>query len=186
MFKILNQGFNRLKSLVAPKSNASVDQILSAAASKIIQQQEQIDGLLKQQQWRTLSKLTADVLLDQLRQLGPHSAIISYVPSDAEAESFARFLNNIFINAGWVPRPIRPSTLDLTGAPSPVGIQMFCRCISLSGIPVVVGSVIQALKADKIAIWRHVGKDDALPDNQSITILVGHKPQDDSGDDFIH
>ena len=166
-------------------SDFTSTQALSSA--KIIRQQSEIDELRKRQQWRRLSESAQAELLSELRRLGAHSFVISYVPGDAEAENFGRLLYDIFRSAGWVPaRQMLPYGIDLTGKPSPMGIQMYCQCSSMVDIPPVVGVLIGALKSAEIAVWRHVGADNDLPESQSITVLVGHKPQDIRGDDYIH
>jgi hypothetical protein len=165
------------------QENSSVDEILSAAAAKIIEQQKQIDEIRR---GRMISDSAQEKAIKELRVIDPHTAIVQFTPlSNPDGEQLARQIVSILSMAHWQPQPARPGTLDFTGRPSPRGVHFSCNCASENEIPDAINIIFRALQESNIAIWRIFANERNMEPG-AIGILVGAKPSDDSASDFVH
>jgi hypothetical protein len=180
--KDIKKGLDKIQDTLGA-NNATPDQILSAAAAKILDQQKQIDELRR---GRQINNAAQERVVKELSALAPHAAIVRFVPlSNPDGENLASQLVTVLARAHWQPQPARPSTLDFTGGPSARGIHFFCNCNSEQEVPEAISILSQALKDSDIAIWREFGNDSNM-ERGSIGILVGAKPSDDTASEFVH
>jgi hypothetical protein len=123
---------------------------------------------------RTISPKARLQMTSILRQAGAHTFQIIYVALDAEAHNLAEQLRLIFEAADWkLLGQVQPQ-IDATRKP-PVGVEFGVK--SQQHLPSALVAFIDLMRQEKLVGARaSVGLAPELPDEQSIAVLVGHKP----------
>src|SRR5205807_9793 len=128
----LSSHLNALARLLpgAPPANPeqTVDSLTSSLYtlnSRIGELQAQIDVLREKAKTRSIDSDTAKKLEDYLRPFGSHRVVVSCVPGDPEAFTYANQITNILRNAGWDAHG--PETTAIFGDAPAMGIRLFVR-----------------------------------------------------------
>lgn len=165
---------DQIKALIPSKSNSTPDEILSAAATKILEQDKRIADLEKKTADRTMpEQLTSDIL-KVLRNAGVHTASIGYDGNgdDAEQVRFSEKIRRIFVDAGWQPPPVG-GRIDLT-RPALIGVHFYVK--DPTHPPSYFVELFNLFDKAGMVAERVLNYAQYLPDNESITIIAGHKP----------
>ena len=160
----------------APPANPeqTVDSLTSSVYSlnsRIGELQNQIDALREKAKVRSIDSETAAKLEDYLRQFGSRPVVVSCVPGDTEAFTYANQITNILRAAGWDAHG--PETTSIFGDAPSMGIQLFVR----SGVaPDTAKILLDAFQRFDIPFKSGTAANDAIPDNTTVELFVSHKP----------
>jgi outer membrane murein-binding lipoprotein Lpp len=174
----LSSHLNALARLLpgAPPANPeqTVDSLTSSLYSlnsRIGELQNQIDILREKAKTRSVDNETAGKLADYLRQFGSRRVVVSCVPSDPEAFTYANQLTNILKSAGWDAHG--PETTSIFGDAPAMGIRLFVR----SGVaPDTAKILLDAFQRFDIAYKSGTTSNDSIPDTTTVELFVSHKP----------
>jgi hypothetical protein len=120
---------------------------------------------------RSIDNNTAAKLVDYLRQFGSRRAVVSCVPGDPEAFTYANQLTNLLRSAGWDAHG--PETTSIFGDAPAMGIRLFVR----SGVaPDTAKILLDAFSRFDIPYKSGTTSNDAIPDNTTVELFVSHKP----------
>ncbi len=174
----LSSHLNALARLLpgAPPANPeqTVDSLTSSLYtlnSRIGELQAQIDVLREKAKTRSIDSDTAKKLEDYLRPFGSHRVVVSCVPGDPEAFTYANQITNILRNAGWDAHG--PETTAIFGDAPAMGIRLFVR----SGVaPDTAKVLLDAFSRFDIPYKSGTTSNDMIPDNTTVELFVSHKP----------
>jgi hypothetical protein len=104
----IQSGISKIEGLVMPTGKPTPDEVLAAAAAKILEQGQKISELEKREADRDIPKDAKAAIVAILRSAGPHTAEIGYDGNgdDAEQVRFAEKIRGLFIDAGWNPKAL--------------------------------------------------------------------------------
>jgi len=160
----------------APPANPeqTVDSLatsLHSLNSRINDLQNQIEALREKTKVRSVDPETAAKLADNLRQFGSHRVVVSCVPGDIEAFTYANQIANILRSAGWDAQG--PETTAIFGDAPAMGIRLYVR----SGVaPDTAKILLDAFSRFGIPYQSGVTANDMIPDNTTVELFVSHKP----------
>jgi hypothetical protein len=174
----LSSHLNALARLLpgAPPANPeqTVDSLTSSLYtlnSRIGELQAQIDVLREKAKTRSVDADTAKKLEDYLRPFGSHRVVVSCVPGDPEAFTYANQITNLLRNAGWDAHG--PETTAIFGDAPAMGIRLFVR----SGVaPDTAKILLDAFSRFDIPYKSGTTSNDMIPDNTTVELFVSHKP----------
>jgi hypothetical protein len=160
----------------APPANPeqTVDSLASSMYSlnsRIGELQAQIDALREKAKTRSVDSDTAAKLADYLRQFGNRRVVVSCVPGDPEAFTYANQITNILKGAGWDAHG--PEATSIFGDAPAMGIRLFVR----SGVaPDTAKILLDAFSRFDIPYKSGTTSNDMIPDNTTVELFVSHKP----------
>jgi len=160
----------------APPANPeqTVDSLTSSMYSlnsRIGELQTQIDALREKAKTRSIDGDSAAKLADYLRQFGNRRVVVSCVPSDPEAFTYANQITNVLKSAGWDAHG--PETTSIFGDAPAMGIRLFVR----SGVaPDTAKILLDAFQRFDIPYKSGTTSNDAIPDTTTVELFVSHKP----------
>jgi len=139
--------------------------------SRISDLQNQIDALREKAKVRSIDSDTAAKLEDYLRPFGNHRVVVSCVPGDPEAFTYANQITNVLRTAGWDAHG--PETTSIFGDAPAMGIKLYVR----SGVaPDTAKILLDAFTRFDIPYKSGTTSNDAIPDNTTVELFVSHKP----------
>jgi outer membrane murein-binding lipoprotein Lpp len=139
--------------------------------SRISDLQNQIDALREKAKVRSIDSDTATKLEDYLRPFGNHRVVVSCVPGDPEAFTYANQITNVLRTAGWDAHG--PETTSIFGDAPAMGIKLYVR----SGVaPDTAKILLDAFTRFDIPYKSGTTSNDAIPDNTTVELFVSHKP----------
>lgn len=160
----------------APSGNpaATFDTVSNAIRSlnaRIEDLQEQIRMAREAARHRRVDPDTASRLVAHLRGLGPQRIVVSAVPGDTEAFTYASQLVNILREAGW--DALGPETTTIFGTPSYPGVTLF----ALSGgtASKAVTTLAEAFTRFNIPYRSGIPPREAIPDPGTAALFVSGK-----------
>jgi len=165
------------RTLPAARGNApsaSFETFNDAVASldaKAASVEAQIAVLREQSKNRTFDDETAAKLADYLRQYGRHRVVVSCVPGDVEAYTYANQLANVLRAAGW--EAAGPEVTKALGEAAAMGVSLYVRD---PRAPDAAKILIDAFTRFNIPIQSGVAANAAIPDLATVELFVARKP----------
>jgi hypothetical protein len=139
--------------------------------SRITDLQNQIDVLREKAKTRSIDSDIAAKLADYLRPFGSHRVVVSCIPGDPEAFTYANQITNILRTAGWDAHG--PEATSIFGDAPAMGIRLFVR----SGVaPDAAKILLDAFSRFDIPYKSGTTSNDMIPDNTTVELFVSHKP----------
>jgi len=176
----LGERLDALGRLLPAGPGASADETFDtvtaaivALNAKIKDLESQIAALREKNRRRTIDPDVADKLADYLRQAGPHRVVVSCLPDDLEAFTYANQLANVLRLAGW--EALGPEKTTIFGEAPAIGIRLFVR--STATAPPDTGKLLtEAFTRFNIPYQSGITPSDAIPDPATVELFVGPKP----------
>jgi hypothetical protein len=139
--------------------------------SRINELQAQIETLREKGRTRAIDSGTVTKLADYLRPFGNHRVVVSCVPDDVEAFTYANQIANVLRSAGWDAHG--PETTAIFGDAPAMGIRLYVR----SGVaPDTAKLLLDAFTRFDIPFKSGTTSNDMIPDNTTVELFVSHKP----------
>src|SRR2546421_2314477 len=152
----------------------TVDSLATSMASlnaRINELQHQIEALREKTKTRSIDSAAAAKLTDYLRPFGSHRVVVSCVPNDVEAFTYANQIANLLRSAGWDAHG--PETTAIFGDAPEMGIRLYVR----SGVaPDTAKVLLDAFSRFDIPYKSGTTSNDMIPDNTTVELFVSHKP----------
>jgi len=151
----------------------TVDTLATSMASlnaRIDELQHQIEVLREKSRGRGIDSDTAAKMADYLRPLGSYRVVVSCVPDDVEAFTYANQLANVLRTAGW--DALGPETTTIFGTAPAMGITLYVRA---GATPDAAKLLIDAFARFNIPYKSGVSPSDAIPDPATVELFVGPK-----------
>jgi hypothetical protein len=145
---------------------------LVALNAKIKDLEGQIHTLQQKSQTRNIDPPVARKLADYLRGAGAHRAVVSCLPEDIEAFTYANQLANILREAGW--EALGPEKTTIFGDEPAMGIKLYVR--SGGGPPEAAQILIDAFTRFNVPYRSGVAPSEAIPDPATTELFVSRKP----------
>jgi hypothetical protein len=153
------------------KSFDTIDEALSSLSVKVATIESQIAALREQAKGRSLDDDTAAKLADYLRQYGSFSVVVSCVPDDVEAYTYANQLANILRTAGWDARG--PQTTAILQGAAAMGVSLYVRDPRSPGAAKIL---VDAFTRFNIPYQTGIAATNAIPDTATVELVVAKKP----------
>jgi hypothetical protein len=144
---------------------------IRALNARIEDLQEQIRTAKEKFQTRHLEPDTAAQVAAYLRQYGPYRVVVSTVPGDVEAFTYANQLANVLREAGWEARG--PETTTIFGTPAYPGITLVAPQGAAGSK--AVSALADAFARFNIPYRSGIAPSDAIPDPATIALFVSRK-----------
>jgi hypothetical protein len=160
-------------SAVGGNPTATFDTVSDAIRSlnaRIEDLQEQIRVAQETYRNRRIDPETASQLAASLRGVGPYRAVVSTVPGDAEAFTYANQLVNILREAGW--DALGPETTTMFGTPSYPGITLFAPGGAAAR---AAPALIETFTRFNIPYRSGIPPREAIPDPGTVSLFVSGK-----------
>jgi hypothetical protein len=145
---------------------------LVASNTRIKDLEAQLRALEEKSRTRTIDPDSAAKISDYLRQFGGHRVVVSCVPDDVEAYTYANQIANVLRTAGW--DALGPETTTIFGAPAAMGVTLYVRGGGVA--PEAAKLVLDAFTRFNIPYRSGITPSDAIPDPATVELFVGHKP----------
>jgi hypothetical protein len=153
------------------KSFDTVDDALSSLSVKVATIEGQIVLLREQKKGRSVDDETAAKLADYLRQYGRFGVVVSCVPDDVEAYTYANQLANILRAAGWDARG--PQTTAILEGTVAMGVSLYVRD---PRAPSAAKILVDAFTRFNIPYQTGIAANNAIPDTATVELFVAKKP----------
>ncbi len=151
----------------------SVTAAIIALNAKIKDLEGQIETLREKNRTRSIAPDVAEKLADYLRQAGAHRVVVSCLPDDLEAFTYANQLANVLRLAGW--EALGPEKTTIFGEAPAIGIRLYVR--STASAPPETGKILtDAFTRFNIPYQSGITPSDAIPDPATVELFVGPKP----------
>lgn len=148
----------------------SFEDAIASLSAETATVRDQIEALRAKATGRSVDPETAAALADYLRGFGPHRVVVSCVPDDVEAYTYANQLANILRAAGWeAPGPELSGTAD--GAAS-MAVSLYTRD---PRSPETAKILVDALSRFNIAFQPEIAPNEAIPDTATAELHVAKK-----------
>ena len=116
---------------------------------------------------------TAAKMAEYLRQAGSYRVVMSCVPDDVEAFSYANQIANVLRAAGW--DALGPETTTIFGE-TPRWVVRALRARRRVTPPDAVRVLFDAFGRFNIPYQSGITPSNAIPDPATVEVFVGHKP----------
>jgi outer membrane murein-binding lipoprotein Lpp len=145
---------------------------VGALNAKIQQLEAQAEALREKTKTRTIAPDIAAKLADYLRQAGPHRVVVSCLPEDIEAFTYANQIANVLRAAGW--EALGPEKTTIFGEAPAIGVKLYVR----GGVtaPEAGKLLIDALTRFNIPFQSGITPSAAIPDPATVELFIGPKP----------
>ncbi|MFI4947941.1 MAG: hypothetical protein ACHQC9_03995 [Alphaproteobacteria bacterium] len=155
------------------------DETVARAAAAIVAQdakikdlESQISALAEKTRVRAIDPAIAANMAEDLRGFGSHRVVLSCVPDDVEAYTYANQIANVLRTAGW--EALGPETTTIFGEAPAIGITLYVR--DGAAPPDAAKLLIDAFARFNIPYQSGVAPSDAIPDPETVELFVGRKP----------
>ena len=145
---------------------------LVALNARVRELEGQLRALEEKTQTRTIDPDSAAKIAEYLRQFGGHRVVVSCVPDDVEAYTYANQIANVLRASGW--EALGPETTTIFGAPAAMGVSLYVR--GGGAPPEAARLVLDAFTRFNIPYRSGITPSDAIPDPATVELFVGHKP----------
>lgn len=149
----------------------SVGAAIRSLNARIADLEEQVRAAQEKYGTRSIDPETAAKLAEHLRRFGRHRAVVSTVPDDVEAFTYANQIANILREAGW--EALGPETTLMFGTPPSTGITLFAR-YSVAP-PEALRVLTDAFTRFNIPYRSGVTPSEAIPDPATVELFVSRK-----------
>jgi len=164
-----------LGKLAGVGPDATSDEIFDAASgtirtlnNKVAALQVELDTLKKRYNTRAIEPEIAVQMADYLRRYGNHRVVVSCVPADVEAYTYANQIANILRAAGW--DALGPETTAILGAGAGIGVNLYVHGAHSSDTARVL---IAAFARFNIPYQNQVALNAAIPDPDTVELFIG-------------
>jgi hypothetical protein len=149
----------------------TVDDAIASLSAKVAAVSEQVDASKAGAIGRSIDAATATKLSDHLRQSGSYRVVVSCVPGDLEAYTYANQLVAILKTAGWDANGPE-ATLNITDKPA-VGVMVLIRDPTA---PDAAKILLEAFNQMNIPHEPGISANDAIPYTATVELFVAKKP----------
>lgn len=149
----------------------SVDEAVASLSAKVAAMGEQVDAFKVGAVGRSIDASTAAKLSDYLHQYSGYRVVVSCVPGDLEAYTYANQLVMILKSAGWDASGPE-TTLNVTDKAA-MGVMVLIRDPSA---PDAAKILLDAFNQANIPHQPGISADDAIPDTATVELFVAKKP----------
>jgi hypothetical protein len=149
----------------------TVSDAIRSLNARIEDLQEQIRAARETYRNRRIEPETASQLAASLRGLGPYRVVVSTVPGDVEAFTYANQIVNVLREAGW--DALGPETTTMFGTPSYPGVTLFAP--SGGAAATAVPALIEAFTRFNIPYRSGIPPREAIPDPTTVSLFVSGK-----------
>jgi hypothetical protein len=149
----------------------TVDDAVASLSAKVAAVDEQIEAFKSGAVGRSIDAPTAAKLSDYLRQYGGYRVVVSCVPGDLEAYTYANQLVAILKSAGWDANGPE-ATLNVTDKAA-MGVMVLLRDPTA---PDAAKVLLDAFNQMNIPHQPGISADDAIPDTATVELFVAKKP----------
>lgn len=151
-------------------SFAGIDDAAASLSAKAAAIEAQIAALKEKMKGRAIADDAAAKLADYLRQFGGYRVVVSCVPDDVEAYTYANQLVGILRMAGW---DARGPEITAAGDAAAMGVSLFARDPrSADGAKILV----DAFTRFNVPYQTGLAASDAIPDTATVELFVAKKP----------
>jgi hypothetical protein len=140
--------------------------------ARIKELESQIQTLQEKNRTRTIDPDSAAKLAEYLRQFGSNRVVVSCVPDDVEAYTYANQIANVLRSSGW--EALGPETTTIFGEAAAMGVTLYVR--GGEAPPEAAKLVLDAFTRFNIPYKSGITPSDAIPDPATVELFVGHKP----------
>jgi hypothetical protein len=145
---------------------------LTALNTRITDLESQTRALEEKSRIRTIDPDTAEKMAESLRRSGGHRVVVSCVPDDVEAYTYANQIANVLRAAGW--DALGPETTTIFGEAAAMGVALYVR--GGGAPPEAARLVLAAFARFNIPYQSGIMPSTAIPDPATVELFVGHKP----------
>ena len=145
---------------------------LVALNARIKDLESQIVALREKNRTRTIDSDTAAKSAEYLRRFGGHRVVVSCVPDDVEAYTYANQIANMLRASGW--EALGPETTTIFGEAAAMGVTLYVR--GGGAPPEAAMLVLDAFARFNIPYRSGITPSAAIPDPATVELFVGHKP----------
>jgi hypothetical protein len=139
---------------------------------RITDLETQTRALEEKSRARTIDPDTAEKMAESLRGSGGHRVVVSCVPDDVEAYTYANQIANVLRAAGW--EALGPQTTTIFGAAPAMGVTLYVR--GGGAPPEAAKLVLAAFARFNIPYRSGITPSPAIPDPETVELFVGRKP----------
>jgi len=171
--------FGEVKGLPPLPAGTSPDQTVDAVAGalnalndRIRELEGQLAELRNKAQARTISAENAAGMVDLLKAAGKHRVVVSCIPDDVEAFAYANQIASVLRQAGW--DALGPETTTIFGDGAGMNVALYAR--SGTAPPDTAKLLVDAFTRFNVPFRSGVMPSDAIPDDATVELFVGHKP----------
>lgn len=148
----------------------TVNDALASLSAKVANFDTQIAALKEKVKGRSVSADTAGKLVDYLHQFSGYRVVVSCVPDDIEAYTYANQLVTILRMAGW---DARGPEMTAAGEVAAMGISLFARDPRSADAAKVL---VDAFTRFNVPYQTGLAASDAIPDTATVELFVAKKP----------
>jgi hypothetical protein len=145
---------------------------LVALNARVKELESQLHALQEKSRTRTIDPDTAAKFAEYLRQFGGHRVVVSCVPDDIEAYTYANQIANLLRASGW--EALGPETTTIFGEAAAMGVRLYVR--GGGAPPEAARLVLDAFTRFNIPYKSGITPSAAIPDPATVELFVGHKP----------
>lgn len=145
---------------------------LVALNARVKELEGQLRTLEEKTRTRTIDPDSAAKMAEYLRQFGGHRVVVSCVPDDVEAYTYANQIATVLRASGW--EALGPETTTIFGAPAAMGVTLYVR--GGGAPPEAARLVLDAFTRFNIPYKSGITPSEAIPDPATVELFVGHKP----------
>jgi outer membrane murein-binding lipoprotein Lpp len=143
-----------------------------ALNAKINDLESQVRALEEKSRTRTIAPDSAAKMGEYLRRFGSRRVVISCVPDDVEAYTYANQIANVLRASGW--DALGPETTTIFGEAPAMGITLYVR--DGAAPPDAAKLLLDAFIRFNIPYQSGIAPSDAIPDPETVELFVGRKP----------
>src|SRR5580704_6912257 len=152
-------------------SFATLGDALASLSVQIPGIERQIAAVREQSKGRSIDDDTAAKLADYLRQYGSYPVVVSCVPDNVEAYTYANQLANILRAAGWDARG--PQTTAILQGAAAMGVSLYVRDPRSPGAAKIL---VDAFTRFNIPYRTGIAANNAILDTATVELFVAKKP----------
>jgi hypothetical protein len=145
---------------------------LAALNTRTKDLESRILALQEKSRTRTIDPDTAAKSAEYLRRFGGHRVVVSCVPDDVEAYTYANQIANMLRASGW--EALGPETTTIFGEAAAMGVTLYVR--GGGAPPEAARLVLDAFARFNIPYKSGITPSDAIPDPATVELFVGRKP----------
>jgi hypothetical protein len=144
---------------------------LASLSVKVASVDDQIAALREQGKGRSIDDEIAAKLVDYLRRHDASRAVVSCVPNDIEAYTYANQLVTVLRMGGWEARG--PEMTTVLGEAAAMGVSLFVRD---PRSPEAAKILVDAFTRFNVPYQTGLAASDAIPDTATVELFVAKKP----------
>jgi hypothetical protein len=149
----------------------TVTAAIQSLNTRIADLDAQIRALKEKARGRSIDPQTADKFARYLRQFAPQRVVVSCVPDDVEAYSYANQLATMLREGGW--EAMGPEKTTIFGDAPAMAIRLYAR--NAAAAPDAAKILVEGFARFNIPYQSGVSPSDAIPDPATLELFVSRK-----------